>query len=287
MELKGWVIYKSCEKSVVTAHDWMVEEGRNSNLEIKIMFLDEFRFKIHDGKIDIFYEGKVVDVPSFVLFRCYDDNLFSIFTVLNIRCFNVPEGMRLCQNKWKTHLILSQNNIPTPKTLLSFKNHEYKEMKKELGHKFIAKGVIGSGGKEVYLVQDEESFMKAVENLMDNQVIFQEFIKRSYGKDIRAYVVGGEVKAAVVRKSHGDFRSNFSLGGEAEEFKAIEEINELAVRASKSLGLEIAGVDILFGSDDYVVCEVNGNAGFRTIWQYTDVSIPKHIMEYISSEMNK
>lgn len=287
MKFKGWVIYKPCEKSVVTAYDWMVQEGKNNNLDIKIMLLDKFAFKIHNGKVDIIYEEKVMDIPSFVLFRCYDDNLFSIFTALNIRCFNMPEGMKLCQNKWKTHLELSRNNIPTPKTLLSFKDYQYEDIKKELGYRFIAKGVIGSGGKEVYLVQDEESFMNAKEGLVDNQVIFQEFIEKSYGKDIRAYVVGGEVKAAVVRKSYGDFRSNFSLGGEAEEFKAIEEINELSVRASKSLGLEIAGVDILFGNNEYVVCEVNGNAGFRTIWQYTDVSIPKHIMEYIYSEMSK
>lgn len=287
MNSRGWVIYKSCEKSGVTAHDWMVEEGKNHNLDIRIMFLDRFRFTIIDKKISIYYDGKIMEYPGFVLFRCYDDNLFSIFTTLSIRCFNVPKGMKLCQNKWSTHLILAQNGIPTPKTFLSFKNHGYEEISEELGNKFIAKGVIGSGGKEVHLVQNEEEFKKAIYELADNQIIFQEFIEKSYGKDIRAYVIGEEVKAAVIRKSHGDFRSNFSLGGEAEEFKRIKEIDEIAVGASKSLGLEIAGVDILFGNNGYVVCEVNGNAGFRTIWKCTDVSIPSKIMEYISSEMNK
>jgi RimK family alpha-L-glutamate ligase len=283
--MDGWIIYEENQQTKkMNALDWMKEEANKAGLNVEIMFLEYFSIAIIDNKFAVFYKGEQqVELPKFVLFRCYDLVLANQLDKLGVKVFNKPEAMENSLNKWFTHRILAENKIKTPNTIhLCSSMWDYSKIKKVLGIPFIVKEIIGSKGEGVYLINDEDSFNNLQFKLKNKEVIFQEFIQSSYGRDIRVYVVGDNVVGAVIRKSETDFRSNFSLGGEAIPFELDEKIKNIAIQSTRAANLDIAGVDLLFGeNDDVLVCEINSNAGFRTLYSCYKTNVPREIMLHI------
>ncbi|MCM1990767.1 RimK family alpha-L-glutamate ligase [Oceanirhabdus seepicola] len=283
--MTGWIIYHEALKNKENAFEWMIEEGKKFNLNIEIKFLEKFNIIAHDD-ISVFYEGAIVQVPDFVLMRCYDIDLGQALQYCGSRVFNKPSAMELSMDKWKTHAILSKNKIPTPKTLKVRRSDViFGYIKEMIGVPFVMKTPIGSKGEGIYLIYNQQDIDSLLEKEKSEFFICQEYIEESSGEDIRVHVIGDRVVAAIKRSSNGDFRSNFSLGGNAEKISISKGMEELAIEGTKALGLEIAGVDILLGKNGELICEINGNAGFITVWKCTDVSIPNEIMKYISNSM--
>ena len=161
----------------------------------------------------------------------------------------------------------------------------YEEVSDALGARFLVKQINGSKGENIFMVNDMASFDEAA-GMLRPDCIFQKFIEESSGRDIRVWVLGDECIGSVLRYSETSFLSNYSQGG---SFKAVEldgKARELAVKAVQTVGLRFAGVDLLFSGNSYSVCEVNGNAGFRTISKASDVSIPHALFVYISDVLN-
>ena len=99
--------------------------------------------------------------------------------------------------------------------------------------------------------------------------------------DIRVYVLGDKVLGCVKRISDSSFKSNYSLGGRVEKYELTDSIKEISLSAAKAIGLEFCGIDLLFTKDSFTVCEVNGNAGFRTITMVSDIDIPIELFKWI------
>ena len=115
--------------------------------------------------------------------------------------------------------------------------------------------------------------------------MLQQYISRSFGRDVRVWVIGNSVAGSVLRYSDTSFLSNYAQGGEDMQYEIDSEIKDLALRSTQALGLEFAGVDILFDEGGYTVCEVNGNAGFRTISSVSDKNIPYQLFDYINRKV--
>jgi RimK family alpha-L-glutamate ligase len=113
----------------------------------------------------------------------------------------------------------------------------------------------------------------------------QEFIKTSYGKDIRVFVVGGKVMGSMIRTSNGSFKSNFSKGGSVSPFEMTPEVEWLATDVAKLFNLDIAGVDLLFDEHGYKVCEANSAPGFKGLERVTGKIIAEGIIDYILVKM--
>ena len=193
---------------------------------------------------------------------------------------NESHPMRVCRDKLLTHQVMTAAGLPTPYTMYA-PYAGYEEVSAALGERFLVKQSNGSKGENIFMVNDLQSFEEAVGKLCPD-CIFQKFIEESSGRDIRVWVLGDECIGSVLRYSETSFLSNYSQGG---SFKAVElddKARELAVKAVQTVGLRFAGVDLLFSGDSYSVCEVNGNAGFRTISRASDISIPHHLFAYIS-----
>ncbi len=113
------------------------------------------------------------------------------------------------------------------------------------------------------------------------QILFQEYIKESAGKDIRIHIVGGKFVGAVMRTNAQDFRANATNGGIMTMYiPTIEEIT-LAKNACLAIGLDFAGVDILFGKSGPLICEINSNAHMKNFFNATGVDVVKKIFEHI------
>ena len=115
----------------------------------------------------------------------------------------------------------------------------------------------------------------------------QKFIASSKGKDIRINVVGDKAIVSMLRENKDDFRSNISNGGTGSLYQPEQAYLDLAIKASKALGLDFAGVDVLFGEDGPIVCEVNSNPQFASTLKATGVNLANYIADYILANLWK
>ncbi len=153
----------------------------------------------------------------------------------------------------------------------------------------VVNEAFGSFGQQGYLCRTPEEAREQLQRIGGKKVIFQEFIESSFGRDLRLNVVGGRVIAAMMRfNEHGDFRANISNGGSMKPHSPTPAEEALAVRTAKLLGLDFCGVDLLFGRDGApILCEVNSNAHFKSIFDCTGVDAADLIMAHIAASCKK
>lgn len=168
---------------------------------------------------------------------------------------------------------------------IGYTNYDYLEkVKNTLGFPLIVKEVFGSFGRQVYMASNANELETIVkEHSKNSSLIFQKYISTSKGRDIRLQVVGDKVVAAMYRYNNsGDFRANLSNGGKVKNYTPTKEQADIAIRCCKILGLDFAGVDLLFGEEDEpIICEINSNAHFKNITEVSGVSVSDYIIEYI------
>ena len=154
----------------------------------------------------------------------------------------------------------------------------------------ILKPLYGAQGLGVMLAESVESVESIIGTLwgLEQNILIQQYISESKGKDIRAFVIGGEVVAAMRRIAEPDkFRANIHRGGRGEKVELSKSEKEIAVNAAKILGLEIAGVDMLETTKGPLIMEVNSSPGFEALERVTGVNIAERIIDYCVSTAEK
>ncbi|MEL0255688.1 MAG: RimK family alpha-L-glutamate ligase, partial [Burkholderiaceae bacterium] len=153
----------------------------------------------------------------------------------------------------------------------------------------IVKLLEGSQGKGVVLAETKkaaESVINAFKSLKAN-ILVQEFIKEAGGKDIRCFVIDGKVVASMQRTAPaGEFRANVHLGCSTALIKATAEERKLAIKATKAMGLIIAGVDLIRSSGGPLVLEVNSSPGLEGIEAATQIDIAQMMIKSIEKKCN-
>lgn len=209
-----------------------------------------------------------------------------------MRLFNRSLAVETCDDKMLTYLALAGSKLPVPETLAGllcyYPAEEIRlqtvERVESLGYPLIVKECFGSLGKGVYLARDRAELLALMEKVKGKPHLFQRFIGESAGRDLRVIVVGGRAVAAM-RRTGTDFRSNVGCGGCAEAVELDGGARELAERAANVLKLDYCGVDLLYGKEGYVLCEVNSNAFFETFERVTGVNVAKIYAEHIVKEL--
>lgn len=290
----GWIIYPMYVSLYSDyAFDWLSSEAAHYGIKLKAFFLEDLRIEVGGEKNEyvLFAKGEAIsEIPDFVLMRAYDPVISRFFEVYGITVVNSAEAMFYCKNKILTHLILAQNGFPTPKTVYTTNGcHNYAELCETLSSsKFIVKRMDGSRGNEVFLVENMEDFQNAL-IACKGECICQKYVENSAGRDIRVWVIGGKVAGSVMRYSDTSFKSNYSQGGQVSAYEIDDLTAKMCVDVCKTIGIEFAGIDLLFTEEDgFIVCEVNGNAGFRTLSLVNaDNPIPRMLFEYINDLISK
>lgn len=233
--------------------------------------------------------------PDFVLFYDKDIRLAEQLERCGLRLFNTARAIELCDDKSLMHSFLA-GSVPMPATYsapFTYENIGYNDVSFVdrlfclLGAPVVVKEVYGSFGQQVYLCRDEREAKSLLSRLGGKRLIFQQFISSSFGRDLRLNVVGGRVIAAMLRyNEHGDFRANISNGGSMQPHSPTADEEELAIRTAELMGLDFCGIDLLFGADGKpILCEVNSNAHFKSIYECTGVNAAEAIMSHIVSEL--
>ena len=195
------------------------------------------------------------------------------------------------RDKLRSLQILSRAGLGMPKTAFTNYSKQTSELVKEVGGApLVIKLLEGTQGLGVVLAETKkaaESVIEAFHNLKA-RIIVQEFIKEAGGADIRAFVVNGEVVGAMKRQGkEGEFRSNLHRGGNATLIKLSRKEKAAALLAAKSLGLAIAGVEMLQSSRGPLILEVNSSPGLEGIEKATQKDIASKIIEYTEALVQK
>ena len=142
----------------------------------------------------------------------------------------------------------------------------------------------GTQGIGVVLTETHQAATSVIEAFrgLNANILVQEFIAEAKGSDLRCFVVGSKVIAAMKRQgAPGEFRSNLHRGGGASKIKLTPEERTTAVRAAKTMGLKIAGVDLLRSNHGPVVMEVNSSPGLEGIEEATQIDVAGKMIEYL------
>lgn len=293
--MNGWIIYNGHlqgEKFLDYAH-WLQAAGERKGLHMKLKKNTELLVTFTNGKSSLQLDER----PDFVLFGDKDIPLALELEHFGIPVFNRGGAIAICDDKGLTYQQLANHSVPFPKTILAPKIFSgttvtdftpYAKIAKQLGFPLIIKENFGSFGQQVYLIQNEQELLDKVNELGGTPHLFQELIHSSYGKDIRLNVVGGKVIASMMRQAKSDFRANVTAGATTEPYSPSEYECKLAIRATKIVGADFAGVDLLFGEgDERFVCEVNSNPHIRSIYECTGVNVADAMINYMIAVLTK
>jgi ribosomal protein S6--L-glutamate ligase len=211
------------------------------------------------------------------------------FEMADVFTLNSSDGISRSRDKLRALQILSRAGVGLPTTSFAHSIQDVSGLLEVVGGTpVVIKLLEGTQGVGVVLAETKkaaESVIAAFHQL-DANILVQEFIKEAGGSDIRAFVVGGKVVAAMRRQgAPGDFRSNLHRGGSAGVIKLTPSERSTAVRAAKAVGLAVAGVDLLQSDQGPMVLEVNSSPGLEGIENASGVDIADLIIEYIEDNV--
>lgn len=292
--MKGIILVNafSTSKEYLYQAKRLKEEFNKKRVDIDIKKNNFFPAIIDSGDIKLALQGY-----EFCVFWDKDKYILKALSMSNIPIFNSYESIIKCDDKMLSYLELTGQGFSMPKTLPGFLCYELKEkisinsiimIENELSYPFIIKKSYGSLGKGVYLVNNRIELIQTLEKVKTMPHLLQEFIKASYGKDIRIIVIGNKVIGAMLRQSENDFRSNIAVGGCGMRFIPPKPLKEMAEKISKILKLDYCGIDFLINENgEYFICEVNSNAFFLRFEQTTNINVALKYVEHILVKLNK
>ncbi len=265
-------------------------EGREMGIDVKVYHPEQFDLLVTDeDRESVLIDGAPVPLPDYVLPRCYviDSGYFSLAVVrqlerMGVRVFNDSMSIEMVADKMHTHQVLAESKLPTPTTMLAKFPIDMDLVESSIGFPVVVKTLLGVNGTGVFLIDNRDSFedlMSFMEQTSPNtQLIFQKYIAMSHGRDLRLFVVDGEVIASMERRSsNGGFKANYTQGAQVVEFVPDEEAKALAIQCAEILNLQVAGIDLLYDENGYTICEANSFPGFKGLESCCNVNVPREI----------
>lgn len=262
----------------------------------EVRVLDTLRFDIRVSKKtpELFHAGEPVGPVDAVVPRIgasitfYGLAVVRQFEMMGVYCLNESQAIARSRDKLRCLQVLSRHDIGVPPTVFT-RNPEHVRRCIEMadGPPVVVKLLQGTQGIGVVLAETEQAASSVIEAFhgLDENILIQKFIQESKGADIRAFVVGGRVVAAMKRQAvGGEFRSNLHRGGSATAFKLPAEYRKTALLAARALGLRVAGVDLIESAEGPMVMEVNSSPGLEGIQKATGVDVAAEVVALMERE---
>lgn len=240
---------------------------------------------------NIYYKGNYIKDVDAIIPRIgssvtfYGTAVVRQFEMMGAFTTTESEALVRSRDKLRSLQVLSRAKIGLPKTVFTNYSREVSGIISQVGGTpLVIKLLEGTQGVGVVLAETKNAAESVIEafNGLQARVIVQEFIKEAKGADIRAFVVDGHVVGAMKRQGkEGEFRSNLHRGGSAKAIELSDDEEIAAVKATKAMGLGVAGVDMLQSSRGPLILEVNSSPGLEGIEKATGKDIAKTIIRYI------
>lgn len=299
--MRGWLLFHN-PLDGDAPEAWEIhrflEAGRKRGLDLTVVHPRSFELIVTtEREWRAEYDGKTLGRPDFIIPRTgAETSYFTLavlrhFEQLNVAMVNGPEAVEACADKLQTLQRLSASGLPIPKTILAKFPVDVDLIERELGFPVVVKTLRSTRGAGVLLCKDRGQFDDLASLLGDanpgSDFIFQQYVAASHGRDVRLLVVDGKVAASMERRAtNGGFKSNISLGGVGECMEAPAAMKELAVNAARSLGLDVAGIDVLFDEGGgYRICEANSSPGFIGLEKACGISVPDMVFDSVERRL--
>ena len=267
-------------------------------IDVEPMFFEDIVTTVGDDDSGtmLLADGRRVPLPDFVSVRAFGldaDESYRLKSVLRmlegrgVLCINPASCKDITSDKLLTFQVASTvvPDVKIPKTLLVTPGMDPKTIGDLIGYPVVLKVLHGEGGSGIVLAESEaelKNLLKLVNGApFGDQIIAQEAIMSSKGRDLRLIVLGGQVVDALVRVNPGSFTSNVHQGGHVEEFDPPQELKDAAVRFAEAIGMVMGSVDFLFGENEgeFYLCEANSSVGLSYLMDSTRGDVSKRYLD--------
>ncbi len=285
-KLSGWLLYRKADAERNRHYIPFYEEGfKKRGRAIKLMFLEDFSFLEQEGKTLLCYHGEPARLPDFVVMRADAPDFSFRLEALGIPVFNSAAFSLMANDKARTLQIAAAAGIPTMKTVVA--THETAEsLAKEMGFPLVMKPRDGHGGQDVLWLATKEELKQILPAYHHESFLLQEPASE-LGKDLRVYVIGGKIVAAMLRSRKDDFRSNYCLGGEASLYPLEGQELALVKRVVSLFSADYAGFDFMFHRGTMVLNEIEDVVGARMLYNLTEIDVVDLYIEHIVAKIEK
>lgn len=311
---KGWLIY---DEVGIKRNKWFAEHllecapEYGLELELKILPTEggevwelprEKQDSIRDALLMEVHGKKTTVSEIFVIMRVIAPRISLALEQLGIRVFNNGITTRVANDKWQTYQKALEWGLPVLDTCL-VKERTMADGSAEqdvpglprvvsrMQYPQVLKAVSGHGGSQVFWADNEQQRTQIIRELTEQGVTPEEIICQQTcsepGKDMRVYVLGGAIYCAVLRSAKGDFRSNFSLGGQIALAELTREQQRVIDRLYEELQFDFVGIDFIAHEGGWILNEIEDVVGTRMIYQLTDKDPVRDYLAYISDTESK
>ena len=300
--MRGWILYDDYNEGLRKEYheiQRLLEVGQQRGIDLRVLSPNQFDLIVtQDDRDSVIIDGEVVPLPDFFMPRLGASTTYFALAVsrhlerLGVYAINTSSSIEAVKDKLYTQQILAGSNMPVPKTMLAKYPIDVDLVEEQFGFPVIVKTLSGAQGTGVFLSERKSKFRDLMDLInatnRDANIIIQEFVASSRGRDLRVFTIGGRAVACMERKSlDGNFKANLSQGGIASKVELTPEIEWLATETARILELEIAGIDLLFDGEHFKICEANSAPGFKGIEECHDISIPDAIFDFIQIRLGK
>ena len=269
----------------------IVEAGRERGHLVRVIDYMRCFMNITAKKPTVYYGGESLQKADAIIPRIGASNTFygtavvRQFETMNCFCVNPSISISNSRDKLRSMQILAEAGINMPVTGFASHTKDIEGVIESVGSTpLVMKLLQGTQGQGIVLAETRkaaESVMSAFRQL-DADIMVQEYIKESSGTDIRAFVIGNRVVAAMKRVApEGEFRSNLHRGARVEKVTLTSEESQVAIKAAKILGLRIAGVDLMRSNRGPLILEVNSSPGLQGIESSTKTDVARQMITFI------
>lgn len=269
----------------------LVEAAEKRGHHVDVLNTTRCYMDVNSKGAEIYYDGEKLPIYDAVIPRIgasitfYGLAIVRQFETIGTFCLNSADAIGTARDKLHTHQLLARNRIGMPATGFAHHANDMFELIEIVGDTpIVVKLLEGTQGRGVVLAETRKAAESVVGAFRDIKVniLVQEFIEEAQGCDIRCLVINDKVVASMERHAAGgDFRSNLHRGGSACAIKITREEREMAIQATKLLGLKVAGVDIIRSNDGPKLLEVNSSPGLEGIEKTTEIDVAGEMIAYI------
>lgn len=274
----------------------LTEAAASRGHNVKVLDTLKFSIDLAKGEPDLFFRSKNLSHYDAVLPRIgasityYGMAVVRQFEQMDVFCANSSVGIATSRDKLRCLQVLSKHRLGMPETtFIRDRKDILPAIERVGGAPVVIKLIEGTQGVGVILAETVKVAEAIIETLQSTKqnVLVQKFVAESKGQDVRAFVVGDKVVAAMRRVAlPGEFRSNVHRGGSTEAVEITDEIAQMAIRATQIMGLRIAGVDLLESDQGPQIMEVNSSPGLEGIERCTQLDVAGAIVDYIAAQVS-
>ncbi len=281
----GWIIY--FKKAAIKNESYInfyIEEGDKLGIKVKLILVEDLDFGVNQGKLYIRHKGSNKTKPDFTICRAIYPLLSKHLEDMGIKVFNNAKIASICNDKAKTYQYIARLGIAMVDSDFCI-NELIEDKINNLKWPVVVKTVEGHGGSQVYLLNDENNIPDVLKGIGKSDVVIQPLVG-SRNQDLRVYVIGKEIIAAVLRTGKSGFRSNYSLGGQVELYQLSHKEKAHIKLIIEEFDFGLVGIDFIISDQgELIFNEIEDVVGSRMLYQCSDINIASLYMEHIKKNL--